>query len=431
MLLRQPVRVGNNMESLWKRFYRTLSLGKAAHEIKKIDVPLEELAPLWLRFNQPSMTLEPATPAVSLVREDATVQDEKAAQKPAPGPSVPPQSAEEFQSVTMQFYRETIEPNRTILQRHGVLAEVNQMVQLLDREGGCPSVVNQHGTKDTEKNELPTLWNVLAQVPLRDHSFRVTKIALGLLNSVYRESENYIPKTIIATLGHDLGKIPSMRGETYSKHDHPIVSEKIVADIFKEKTDVFWLRDALRAIREHHNRTDDQFIQLLRDADGKAREMEVKQFNKELGPAPWDEWFNVEELLGLIRKQINVSQRGDLRCFTHNGVVYCTPDVLYEATQELGKAKKIIDITLHRQTDMETAVRRILNSIRAKDILLPELKPGFLGMSYDVRVGLSNRKMFLVPIKISAFGLPSEVEALGGSSVLIDSVKPRGQAGNQ
>jgi hypothetical protein len=105
--------------------------------------------------------------------------------------------------------------------------------------------------------------------------------------------------------------------------------------------------------------------------------------------------------------------------------------VLYEATQELGKAKKIIDITLYRQTDMETAVRRILNSIRAKDILLPELKPGFLGMSYDVRVGLSNRKMFLVPIKISAFGLPSEVEALGGSSVLIDSVKPRGQAGNQ
>ncbi len=410
-------------ESLWKRLYRTLILGKQASEVKKIDVPLEELAPLWLRYNQPSMTLETAPPATAI--SPAGQQDPADQDNPVPPPSGPSEAAAEFQSVTMQFYSEVIEPNRAILQRHGVLAEVNQMVQLLDREGGCPSVVNQHDARDTEKNELPTLWNILLQVPLRDHSFRATKIALSLLDGVYREPENYIPKTIVATLGHDLGKIPSMRGETYSKHDHPIVSEKVVADIFKEKTDIFWLKDALKAIREHHNRTDDQFIQLLRDADGNAREMEVTLFNKELRAAPWDEWFSVEELLALVRKQINVSQKGSLGCFTHGGIVYCTPDTLYEATQELAKTKKVVKMMLHRQTDLETAVRAILNSLRTKDILLPELKPGYIGASYEVRVGLSNRKMFLVPIKISAFGLPSEVEALGGSSVLIDGVKPK------
>ncbi len=133
---------------------------------------------------------------------------------------------------------------------------------------------------------------------------------------------------------------------------------------------------------------------------------------------PWDEWFEVQNFLDLVRKQINVTQTGDLRAFTHDDTVYCTPDGFYEAARELAKVKKVIDISLYRLTDQEIAVRKVIRSLNAADVLRPEMKPGYIGLSYEVRVGLSSRKMFLVPVKTDAFGLPSEVEKLGSPGII-------------
>lgn len=303
------------------------------------------------------------------------------------------------------------------------------MVQLLDRYGGCPSVMSRYGVKDSEENELKIIWNVLLKTTLRDHSFRVTRIALDLLKDTYRDYENYIPKTIVTALAHDLGKIPELREEKYSKHDHPIINERIVAEMFKDKAELFWLKDVLAAIRNHHNRTEDQFTVLLKDADGRAREMEVSQFNKELQVLPRDKWFDVKEFLDLIRGQINVIQTGDMKAFAFQGNVYCTADCLYEAAGELAKAKKVVDITLYRDADQTVAVREIVNLLRAANVLSAEMKPNYTGLAYEVRRGVSSRRMFLVPIRIDAFGLPHEIERLGNPH-LVDGVKPARQKEN-
>ncbi len=86
---------------------------------------------------------------------------------------------------------------------------VEGILETLDREGDCPSVVNSHGK--IEASLETGVYNRLARVTLREHALDTAGEMLRLV-----DPGPMTPMAIIAALGHDLGKIPAYRQQLYS-----------------------------------------------------------------------------------------------------------------------------------------------------------------------------------------------------------------------
>lgn len=151
-------------------------------------------------------------------------------------------------------------------------AVCGRILQMLDREGNCPSVVNMAG--DVEGNWDENTYRLLARTTLLDHSLNVAEQVMRLLSE--SESWHVIPDTMVAALGHDLGKLEAMRGYLYSLGEHPLAAGRPLAGIagFKElpKKD-----EILRAIKLHHKLPDGLLGKTLKKADQLARQKELEE----------------------------------------------------------------------------------------------------------------------------------------------------------
>jgi len=126
-----------------------------------------------------------------------------------------------------------------------------RILKLLDREGDCPSVVNV--AKDVEGSWDQNTYNTLARTNLLDHSLNVAEEAVKLLTRA--DACHVIPDTMVAVLGHDLGKLPSEKGFLYSMGEHPVASAKRLNevagfDVLPRKEEI------LRAVKLHHKTGD-------------------------------------------------------------------------------------------------------------------------------------------------------------------------------
>jgi CRISPR-associated endonuclease Cas3-HD len=258
---------------------------------------------------------------------------------------------------------------------------------------------------DSEKKVATRIGDILSKVTLRDHTFNVARIALRLLKDTYHDPVGYVPAVIVAALGHDLGKIPEFRSrDRYAKADHPLTSVSIVEEIFEKDKDAHWLKMVAKAIGEHHQSATDQLSELLKEADGKARQQEIEQAEKRASLA-WEEWFDCKELLRRVGATINVTQTGSaFRAFSVDDAVYCDPTFLYETAGAMAAEKSIIDVSLLRDTDKDKALRRIVESLRKADVLTSELGRAYTTRRYEIQVEQGKpKKMFLVPVKANAF----------------------------
>ncbi len=147
------------------------------------------------------------------------------------------------------------------------------IVHLLDREGSCPSVVNVHGDVEAALNE--NTYQILAQTTLLDHSLNVAHQVVKLLSD--NKAWHVIPDTLVAALGHDLGKLSSQRGSLYSLGEHPLAAGIPLAALpgFNEldRKD-----EILRAIKLHHKMPDGLLGKTLKKADQLARQNELEEF---------------------------------------------------------------------------------------------------------------------------------------------------------
>ncbi len=210
------------------------------------------------------------------------------------------------------------------------------------------------------------------------------------------------------------------------KADHPLTSVSIVEEIFEKEKDAHWLKLVVKAIGEHHQSSTDQLSELLKEADGKARQMEIEQAEKRASLA-WEEWFDCKELLRRVSATINVTQTGRaFRAFSVDDAVYCDPTFLYETAGAMAAEKGVIDITLLRGTGKDTALRKIAESLRKSDALTSELGKAYTTRRYEIQVeqGKPKRRL-LVPIKASAFENRAEFEEIkAGGPPLIKGVIP-------
>lgn len=343
--------------------------------------------------------LAPSPPSVVQVRQETTVSE------------VPDGEASEPKFDSQIFYQDLIEPYKSQFLTQGAFNGIVKILELLDKHGNCPSIVTKGANKDSEIIDIcsiKSLKDIFLKVTLKDHSYRVARIAVQMLKDQNRDYENFIPKMVTAALGHDIGKIPILNeGGLYETMDHPVVSATKVKELFNGE-DIYWLNNVLDAIWNHHRASDDQFATLLRQADHRAREIEVVEVGKELSIKPWAEWFNLDRILEMARTHINLLHTGNkCEAFSFRGTVYCQPDFIYELTKMLAKESKIIDMTIACISEKEVLLRRVANSLRQKDFYAIDIREGYYGMMFNVDwYNGQRRRFYFIPIKIEAFGVP-------------------------
>lgn len=367
---------------------------------EKIVLSLDDLCPIWIKFNS---SFKPA--AVVKKTEKAASGPEETALSSPPGEDAGtagdrPASGKALMTV-QAFYDEVIEPHKETLA--GMLEGINRIMELLERYGDCPSVVDV--IADSEKRAATRVGDILSKVTLRDHTFNVARIALRLLMDAYDDPVGYIPVVIIAALGHDLGKIPQLRSlGKYVKADHPLTSVSIVEEVFEKDKDAHWLKMVAKAIGEHHQSATDRLSELLKEADGKARQLEIEQAERRAS-LTWEEWFDCKELLRRVGATVNVTQTGSaFRAFSVGNAVYCDPTFLYETAGAMAAERSIMDVSLLRDTDKDKALRRIVESLRKADMLTSELGKAYTTRRYEIQVEQGKpKRAFLVPVKASAF----------------------------
>jgi hypothetical protein len=388
----------------------------------KIVLSLDDLCPMWIKYNSSfkSATVVKQTEEAADSRPEETTLPEP----PREGAGVSEdQPASSKAVMTVQaFYSEAIEPHKEALA--SMLEGINRTIELLERYGDCPSIVD---TTADSKGVASRVADILSKVTLRDHTFNVVRIALRLLKDTYHDPVGYVPATIMAALGHDLGKIPQLRSQDkYVKADHPLTSVSIVEEIFEKNKDAHWLKMVVKAISEHHQSSTDQLSELLKEADGKARQLEIEQAEKRASLA-WEEWFDCKDFLRRVGATVNVTQTGSaFRAFSVDDAVYCDPTFLYETAGAMAAEKGIIDIALLRDTDKDKALRRIVESLRKSDALTSELGKAYTTRRYEVQVEQGKpRRPLLVPIRASAFENRADFEEIkAGGPPLIKGVIP-------
>lgn len=141
---------------------------------------------------------------------------------------------------------------------------------------GLDNAATRYSTQDFE---------LLSQVTLTDHSFRVAELAMDKIQYRFVETWQYLwPQQLIISLGHDIAKIPHLAGD-YTTKDHGVNSANCVASVFRQYAPELQrelIDPMLDAIRDHHKKFDDnkwapkpsEKLKLLMECDKEAREIE-------------------------------------------------------------------------------------------------------------------------------------------------------------
>ncbi len=289
-------------------------------------------------------------------------------------------------------------------QASGQRAVCLEILRLLDREGQCPSVVDVQG--DVEAAWEQNTYRILAKTTLLDHSLNVAEQVVKRLSD--HQAWHVIPDTMVAALGHDLGKLKSTQGSLYALGEHPLAAGAIISAIpgFKELSRK---EDILRAIKLHHKMPEGLLGKTLKKADQQARQQELERwvgveateepheeeaserppqsssreavqrvqadiYGETIDPAPSREdiappqqmdisrWFDAAGYLAMLKPYINrVEGRRFLAFSMADGLVYFQVKVLEEVVRKQAQKAGCMEIATMAQDD--PSMRQVLFSV--------------------------------------------------------------------
>lgn len=236
-----------------------LAFGKKKDPSAIMEIALRDLSDLWTKK-------ETGTKTIHISELSSLWRDEKLiAELDLRLPELKNQRAASFME---RYVRQGSWFQKAPLQR----AVCGQILQILDQDGHCPSVVSMNG--DVEGSWDENTYQLLARTTLLDHSLNVAEQVVQLLGE--SESWHVIPDTMIAALGHDLGKLQSVRGHLYSTGEHPLAAGLPLGRLagfakLPRKDEI------LQAIKLHHKRADGLLGKTLKKADQLARQKELEK----------------------------------------------------------------------------------------------------------------------------------------------------------
>lgn len=369
-------------------------IGKAA-----IEVPLQDLAQLWLKYNNDVIAANETTDGVeALYSKKSDEEDGEKEEERSPAPPKAP-----IQGSVLIGLIEKLKPYEGIFAAQNADGLFKALIGELDRFGHCPSVVTR--ANDSEAVELHSVRDNLSRVSLKEHSVGVTNKIISLLERTYHDFENHIPRAVIAALSHDLGKIPEYWASgAYNTYEHPLVSAAKLKEL-AGNAQIPWIEDAIRAVKDHHIHTNNQFSALLKEADKGARELELLRFSGELFVMPMEQWLDPAKLIKLLEPQVNVLKNGKWQAFSFGGIVYCTPGFLYEHAKTLCRQAKALDLTVIYESEKEVALRRITGILKQAEYIPDLLQQNYYARKVEIAAVGGKKRFILTPLKGEHFNL--------------------------
>lgn len=351
---------------------------------------------------------------------------------------------------------------------------IRDIMQILDINGDCPSVVKRSGEPDYPENS----FDLLAKVPLWEHSLHV---AVEILKTVDKPGA-YAAQLLICAFGHDIGKIQSFEKALYSMGDHPKIS-LVVLNGITGFSELPYRNEVEQAILNHHRAGGGELADRLREADRNARKRELGESAKILMSSTKDmegldlcesvpantnskifmkvkepdsameriffsepetkeekkpkeaadlDWVNIDELLKELDSKINVLKGDRFDAFSmKDGHVYFLTDVFWRVLKKLARAHEH-DYILLGETDRKLRrnyIFTLVNLLREKNFVADGLmKNDYFTAPFIVtfKDGTQFKNAFYTPLLNEAFSDVSELESRKAGKLLdIISVKPK------
>lgn len=400
------------------------------------EIDLKEFAPIWLKYNREfeqenhreDFTLEVLVKPTASEKDIEKIKTEAVEVENADNKSETKQIMTPFEIDTIStFYNEVISPYEKQFKEQNAYEILIEILKMLDRHGSVPSVVID--VKDNESVDLISVRDNLAQISLKEHVFAVTRVMVELVKQNYSEPENFMPQAIIIALAHDIGKIPELRlSGAYNSYDHAIVSSNWLAEQFTGK-DIFWAKQAVTAVRDHHLKSKEPLTVMLREADKQARQMELVRFTQNYSIEKFDSWFKVDEFLKAFKDKVNVTAKGKVDVFLFKGIIYTKPDSLYEVAKQLMFEKKVLDMLFLYESEKENAVRKIVEKLRKENLIPDIIQEPYISRKFEIRMKMQIKKQLQVLVTIKADPYRDELESIerrkaGSQLELIEAVIP-------
>jgi len=241
---------------------------------------------------------------------------------------------------------------------------------LLEKEGDCPSVVN--AADDVEASWDSNTYTLLGKTSLLDHTLNVARATIKLLAD--DDARHVIPDTLIAALGHDLGKLPSIKGHLYSLGEHPLAAGRVLAEIasFKQLA----RKDEISmAIKLHHKRAEGLLGKTLKKADQLARQKELEHAVEQLADREAKEPPSVSLSLTPVSKKSS-SASGSSAAWQAQADIYGEDESLVKKKAD---APNLIDISawFDAQAFMDS-LRPYINRVSGRRFMAFSMPDGYV-----------------------------------------------------
>jgi len=431
---------------------------------RELNISLVDLAPIWLKYNK-DVSPKTSDTVKSLYDDQKEPEDKKkpdetsatttTVEETAPAPvdngngngaephvedKPQPRKPKELKDKELKdLIKDCIDPYADVIRMQKVEHVVKGLVELLDKHGGVPSVVLGAG-RDIEKDDLTSVKDNLAKISLRYHTCGVVRNMVAIVKETYSNYDMVMPKAIVESLAHDIGKIPEFRDSNiYNTSEHPLISGAKLAELFGD-TDVHWKDDAIKAVKEHHLNTSDktaveQMSAILKQADRKARENELIMFTQGYQVKPFEKWFDPAAFIERLKPEINISRddANKMNAISFKGVVYLRPNYMYEIARKMCSEANVLDANFFYKSDDANAKLLVAKALRdagylvandtGKDGTNGELN-GRYSLRYEIRRNTGDkpiREQFL-PIKMDERFNINEIESRKISGYLLSIV---------
>ncbi|BHH83451.1 HD domain-containing protein [Desulforhopalus sp. 52FAK] len=364
-------------------------------------------------------------------------------------------------SNTREWFQENISDQPWFNQAEAHTEICYQLLRMLESEDPCPSVVNP--SNDVEASWDTNTYNMLGRTSLLDHSLHVAEQTIDLL--IAAEAHHVIPDTMIAALGHDIGKLPTNRTHLYSLGEHPLAAGRLLAEI-KLFGQLSRKEEISKAIKHHHMRPEGLIGKTLKKADQKARQLELEEAvnlqkqQEEYGedtahksvplPAPenslarqadadiygGDEkagsknnnssgainqinisnWFEAGAFLDELKPYINRLEGRRFMAFSMpGGYVYFQIRVIEEVSRKLAEKAGAMDIATMADKDksMQKVLFSVVEQFRSGHNMIARnlIKDQYFGGYFTIKMKSGKTmKGYFAPFKAEAFGSIAELE---------------------
>jgi hypothetical protein len=261
----------------WQERKESHAVGKLEREKDNLIVLLQDICPVWIKRSDGTLVRSNQRDG-----QEGTVQVRLENMAPIwREPETVKPEEEKIGKVVFQneraarFYKEFSKSKK---EYRDVIA---RLLILLDKEGGCSSVVSQQAMQDPETGWDSTTYQKLGKISLLDHTLNVVELVVARLKE--EKSGHMVNDAVVVALGHDIGKIPSKLPLIYSFGDHPLTSAEVVSNIPEFNRLSASKRDIiLKLIKTHHKDNDEFLAKILRQSDQKARQAEIVQVNAQI-----------------------------------------------------------------------------------------------------------------------------------------------------